>query len=77
MDLFFDDGSPQTLQEEILLFLEFFLDFRSEFVFGENLGSSGLNLIFYLILEFIEMVLEILLLLLQKLVLPFPKVAAT
>ena len=77
VDLFFDDRPPQTLQEEILLFLELFLTFCSQLVVDEGFGGSSLDLVFYLILEFIEMVLEILLLLLQQLVLPLPKVATT
>jgi hypothetical protein len=77
VDLFFDDGSSQTLQEEMLLFLELFLTFCSEFIFGESFGGSSLDLVFYLILEFVKMILEILLLLLQEPVLPLPKVATT
>ena len=77
MDLLFDNGSSQTLQQEILLCCELLLNFCSEFIFDCGLGGSSVNLMFYLILELIEMVLEILLLLLQELVLPLPEVAAT
>ena len=77
VDLFFDDGPSQTLQEEILLCLEFLLAFGSELIVSRGLGGSCVNLLLDLILEFVEMVLEILLLLLQELVLPFPEVAAT
>ena len=78
MDLFFNDGPSQTLQKEILLLFEFLLAFGSKLIVCRgSLGGSSVDLLLDLILQFVKMVFEILLLLLQELVLPLPEVAAT